>query len=160
MEATMKTIVIGLLVAIVDDEDYAAVVDHAWRCVRPCNVAYAMTNLSRAEGHSTLYMHQLVLRRMGLIGSVDHVNGNGLDNRRTNLRTATAVQNAANVGARPGVSGFKGVSRCSKTNRSRAYIRTNGRQIHLGLFASEREAAAAYDNAARSMWGEYARTNL
>jgi ribosomal protein S14 len=156
----MKSIAVGELIALIDDEDYEVVAIHAWRPSTPRNVTYAVTTLPRTQGRTNVYMHRLILRQMGQDGRADHKDGNGLNNRRSNLRLSTASQNGANTPARPGASAFKGVSRCSKTSRWRAYIRADGRQIHLGQFDSESEAAAAYDRAAMQMWGEYAKTNL
>ena len=90
---------------------------------------------------------------------VDHINGNGLDNRRSNLRPASRSQNGANRGAPSNnTSGFKGVTRFRL--KWMAKIQVHGRTIHLGLFATPQEAARAYDTAALEHFGEYARPNF
>ncbi|MGB7582292.1 MAG: HNH endonuclease [Sedimentisphaerales bacterium] len=95
---------------------------------------------------------------------VDHFNHNGLDNRRSNLRLATREQNNRNCRKRKGCSSkFKGVC-LPKNSRGtkpwRGYIKTNGRRISLGYFATEIEAAKAYDAAARMYHKEFARLNF
>lgn len=152
----MKRVPVGRLFALVDDGDFDAVAAYKWRPVRPRNVTYALANLPRRDGHGTLYMHRLIL---GASGHADHINGDGLDNRRSNLRVASYAQNAANVDQPAGASRFKGVSRSRSSGRWRAYIRTNYRQVHIGTFDTEEDAARAYDRVASAMWGEFARLN-
>lgn len=89
---------------------------------------------------------------------VDHRNSIKTDNRYDNLRLATSVQNAQNC--RPhsdSLSGFKGVRPYRK--RFAARIRTNGENIHLGTFDTPEQAAAAYDAAALTNFGQFAQTN-
>jgi hypothetical protein len=92
---------------------------------------------------------------------VDHVNGDGLDNRRENLRPATPSQNNANR-RRSSVNstGFKGVSLYKRTGRFRAYLGIGGTIRHLGYFATADEAARVYDAAAVEVFGEYALLNF
>jgi len=90
---------------------------------------------------------------------VDHRNGNGLDNRRANLRPATKSQNGANrLIAASNKSGFKGVD--LKKGRWRAQIKVVGSKIHLGYFDLAEEAARAYDMAAIEAFGEFATLNF
>lgn len=93
---------------------------------------------------------------------VDHINGNGLDNRRENLRPATRSQNGGNRRkAMLATSRFKGVSRYPQ-DRTRwiANIGVEGQKLYLGIFADELNAALAYDMAARMHFGEYAALNF
>ena len=91
---------------------------------------------------------------------VDHINGDILDNRRSNLRICTNKQNQRNQRLRQNNStGFKGVCVSRWGGASRRYIagiRVNKRQIQLGRFASAEEAARAYDRAALEHFGEFA----
>jgi hypothetical protein len=111
-------------------------------------------------------MHRLI--KLGPQGlrektKVDHWNGNGLDNRRRNLRAGTNAQNMMNsVGRRAArKSCYKGVSvRQHPTSPYRACIQVGGKQKHLGYFSSEDAAARAYDTAALHYFGPYARVNF
>jgi len=92
---------------------------------------------------------------------VDHINGDGLDNRRENIRLATKRQNSQNmVRKRPNkTSRFKGVSKSQHHNGWRATIKVNGARIHLGYFKDESDAARAYDAAAIEHFGPFAAPN-
>lgn len=88
---------------------------------------------------------------------IDHVNRNQLDDRIENLRICTQAQNMQNSEKRrDNASGFKGVSWMERYGKFRAYIRANGRQLHLGVFDSPTEAHAAYVAAAKKHFGEFA----
>lgn len=93
-------------------------------------------------------------------GLVDHENREPLDNRLTNLRPANGTQNNANTALqRNNTSGFKGVSFHGSSGRWRAVIKKNGVARQIGSFESAAEAADAYDRAALSSFGAFARTN-
>lgn len=89
---------------------------------------------------------------------IDHINGNTLDNRRSNLRVATVAQNGWNARKRTDNStGARGVSHHPRDRRFHANIRSNGRKVFLGSFASLEEASVAYEHAARQLRGEFVR---
>ena len=91
----------------------------------------------------------------------DHRNGDGLDNRRSNLRDATAGENSRNTRVHlDSASGLKGVSWYKRSRKWRAHIHVGTKQQHLGYFATAEEAAHAYDDAARELHGEYATVNF
>ena len=118
-----------------------------------------------SRGHA--YAHRMRQGKMVLLhreilaapaGSrVDHVDGDGLNNRRSNLRFCTAAENTANsvVERRKRLAGYRGVT--AHRRKFRAQIKTGERRIYLGSFATAEEAAAAYKGAARLLWGEFVR---
>ena len=149
----------GFLV-LVDDEDYERVVAAgSWHLKLHDKWAYAQHNVRRPEGGWRTEGLHIFLTGLPL---VDHINGNGLDNTRANLRPATRAQNSANAALRrDSTSGFKGVHRNGPRGLPwRAQIVKAGKKHHLGLFESAEIAARAYDVAARELFGEYARLNF
>lgn len=120
---------------------------------------YSWTNVNgyaaRKEGRSTIYMHRQIMNSQPGI-QVDHKNGNRLDNQRKNLRHATAAQNMANRRGW-GASLYKGVYR--QGSKWRALIMHEGKLKSLGSYATDREAAIAWNAAARIIQGEFALLN-
>lgn len=94
----------------------------------------------------------------------DHINGDRLDNRRANLRICNGMENARNRGVSARhieiPSRYKGVSWERRAARWQAQIGCDGKKFHLGLFATEEEAARAYDAKARELHGDFARLNF
>ncbi len=107
--------------------------------------------------HHIVRMHHFVLPLVkGYM--IDHINGNGLDNRKENLRLVTKSQNMMNRGVQRNTSsGYKGVSK--HQGKWRAYIVKDRKQIHLGVFEDIQDAARAYNMGAMEHHGEYARLN-
>jgi len=91
---------------------------------------------------------------------IDHINGNGLDNRKANLRPATVAQNAWNSKKRNPRSGYKGVCFDKDKGLWRAAIVCNRKRIHLGYFKDKTTAAKAYDKAAKKYHGQFASLNF
>lgn len=117
---------------------------------------YASARIGGRAGRN-IKLHRFLWIYWGLpLSHLDHINGDGLDNRRANLRAATPMQNSANT-RRPknNTSGYKGVSRVAKGWR--AMISINRRNVWLGVFATPEDAAAAYWKAAVATRGEFAR---
>lgn len=118
----------------------------------------------RSYNGCNVQLHQIIMERMrdGLPlekGQViDHVDGNGLNNTRVNLRIATSSQNNFNA-KRPlkNTTGYKGVTRTRNGEKWRARIKANGKEIHIGTFDTPEEAYAAYCEKARELHGEFAR---
>ncbi len=92
---------------------------------------------------------------------VDHINHNGLDNRKSNLRLCTGSQNIINCFLiKSNTSGYKGVSWDKKNKKWLVVIRVNGRKTHIGRYACIKEAAFAYDVEAIKYHGEFANLNF
>ena len=97
----------------------------------------------------------------GIKDEIDHINGDKLDNRRSNLRIVTHQQNAFNQKRRiTNTSGYIGVSGVKDSDNYEAYIHLHGHKHHLGVFDSARNAARTRDCVAKLVFGEYARLNF
>jgi len=108
-------------------------------------------------------MHRVIMKlNFGDKRQVDHINGNGIDNRRNNLRICTQSQNNQNQRTQICLksSKYKGVlwHKCCK--RWMAQIKLNKKNKYIGLFKNEIDAAHAYDREAKELFGEYAKTNF
>jgi hypothetical protein len=138
----------------IDEADLPTLEQHRWH-LKPSNAcSYVVATVDRRQ----VRLHRLILNA-GLGEWVDHVNGDTLDNRRSNLRIVTADQSRANQGGW-GLTSYRGVYYDAEKGRWRARIHVNGSRRHLGYFDTAGEAAAAWDEAAEEAWGEYARLNL
>lgn len=146
-------------VAIVDDEDYKALKDYNWCAIKCKNAFYAQRYVGIINGKQvSIFMHREILGLKYKDGKLsDHCDNNGLDNRRSNLRVCTAAQNVWNRRSK-GKHKYRGVSKFY--HRWRSAIQSNGKYSHLGMFASEIEAAKAYDIAAKKMYGDFACLNF
>jgi AP2 domain len=138
----------------IDDADWALVGGRSWRAQANSRrrVVYAVI---RIDGGKVVLMHSLLAPDWA---EVDHADGDGLNNCRYNLRDGTGFRNSANRGLRSdSTTGYKGVWRSGR--KWGASVGIDGKQIYLGTFGTPEEAAYAYDQAAVSHFGEYARTN-
>jgi len=143
--------------ALVDDDDVPLISGYTWNLQTGSSTVDYATAYIPGSGHNgrNVLMHVLITGRLG----TDHANGNGLDNRRENLRPATRAQNMANSRKAAGCSSaYKGV--CLTRWGWQAYIKVDRKRRHLGYFAVEEAAACAYDAAASAAWGEFARLNF
>lgn len=144
-------------VALVDDRDADLVLSHKWCADRVGSKVYAYAKVLMGGSRRTCRMHRLIMDPSpGL--HVDHINRDGLDNRRANLRVVTPGVNFQNRPPRGGASRYLGVSRNKK--RWKASIGFEGKFLHLGTFDTEEQAAVAYDVAAKKLYGRDAALNL
>lgn len=146
-------------VALVDAEFAALVRNFNWSVMGRGALCYAVTSLEGEDGTKRhLHMHRLIaMPSRELV--VDHVNGDGLDNRLHNIRVVTQGENNKNKAKRSIYSSrYKGVSKVGRKYRAR--IEVNGRKIECGRFDSEEDAARAYDIAAMREFGCLASTNF
>lgn len=158
-------------VAVVDDADWDLVKEFTWSARRgnegSKELWYAVGRGWVKNQDTGLYsrtgkvrMHRLILGVTDPTVDVDHRNGDGLDNRRENLRMSTRSQNNGNQRIRQGGSSrYKGVS-AHTDGKWVAKISARGEQKYLGLFGTEEEAARTYDAAAQELFGEFARLNF
>lgn len=153
-------------VALVDDGDFELVSAYRWNVWVQTfpdgriNGPYVITPIyvKGVGTRTTLKMHRLITG----YAETDHINHDGLDNRRSNLRPATSAQNKANMRKRPGrwSSPYKGVFWNRQCGKWQAEIVTNRKPRYLGRFVNEVDAALAYDAAARELFGEFAYLNF
>ena len=106
-------------------------------------------------------MHRVVAKTPAGL-ECDHINGDSLDNRKANLRSATRLQNSWNTrkSQQIGYSKYKGITFRKRRQKWAAQICVDGRRIFLGTFEDETEAAKAYDKAAKKHFGEFAKLNF
>ena len=151
--------------AKVDPEDYRRLKKYQWFTVKGTHTFYAArAQKTGTAAHRTIVrMHrQIITPRKGRV--IDHVNHDGVDNRAANLREATHAQNMANrkKSRANAASKYKGVGltkvKCKR--KWTAQITVNGKGIHLGSFATEIEAAKAYDQAAKKHHAQFACPNF
>jgi hypothetical protein len=142
-------------VAIVDDEDYEHLSTISWRAVpksaQSCEYYAHQTPLG--------LMHRYLLKPADLKTEVDHIDGNGLNNQRSNLRLASKSQNQHNRRkSSNNTSGYKCVSWHSRDRVWQAYITVDSKRRYLGRFNTAEEAYAVYCEAAERLHKEFART--
>ena len=123
--------------------------------------AYAARGTRASSGKFVqVYMHRCILGlRAGDRIGVDHINGDGLDNRRSNIRPSNQSQNLANQKVKKHSSLYKGVTWDARKHRWAARIKVNRKMINLGRFWDETDAASAYNNAANKYFGCFAKLN-
>lgn len=145
------------LVAFVDDLDFERLGHLPWRAFN--NTTSGTTYAARSEGKSTVLLHREVFQAPKGF-QVDRVDGDGLNNRKENLRLVSSSENGRNRPApRNNTSGFKGVSFNKKRALWRADICVDQKQKTLGYFHTPEEAHMAYCRAAERLHGEFARTD-
>ncbi len=147
--------------AIIDAEDYDRLSNYKWCLSKAPHTNYALTRLKRkGSKRKALLMHRFILNAPSHL-VVDHINHNGLDNRKQNLRLCTHVQNTQNRRPnRNSFSKYKGVHWLKHRKKFIARIKINGKTTYIGIFKDEIDAAKAYDKKARKLFGEFAYLNF
>lgn len=149
-------------IAVVDAADFEALSHWNWFAMRshPRRANCKWYAARRDEQKHWVTMHRMIIGALpGVL--IDHRDGDGLNNRRTNIRIASPTGNAQNRRPRVGnTSGFKGVSWDSRAERWHVQIAINGKNTHVGHFDLKEDAARAYDVAALRHFGEFAYLNF
>lgn len=135
--------------ALIDDEDLELLDGYRWRCT---TLGYAVSTISKTS--KVIWMHRLVNDTPGGY-ETDHINQNKLDNRKSNLRTATHGENNRNRLNGRNTSGYKGISWHKGASKWTVQIYA-GKRIYLGIFSDLEEAREVYKQAAEKYHGEYA----
>jgi len=154
-------------VTMVNDEDFEYLNQWKWCATKKSNSYYATTRSKKTlkfKDKNMILIHQIILERM--LGHknfemVDHIDGDGLNNQRSNLRPATYQENNMNrLKGENKSSVYKGVYKHSKCSGYISQIILNRYNIYLGYFNTEEEAAEAYNKKAIELFGEYAKLNI
>ncbi len=153
---------------LVDDESFEELSKHKWCVQKGGNTFYAVRNMPRDKNgkRKRVQMHRQIMNCPDNL-QIDHVNHCGIDNRKSNLRICTHSENLRNqFPQKNGTSKYKGVSLIKDPYKGKFYkywrarIYYNYKQIHLGCFATEIEAAKAYNKKAKELFGEFALLNI
>ncbi len=148
-------------IALVDDEDFEYLNQFKWYILKGKYTNY----VCMVENNKTILMHRIIMNTP-INMEVDHIDHNGLNCQRYNMRICTHSQNSANRGSRKSRSKYRGVSFLKQVykNKVRTYIvadiRKNNKTIHLGYFKTEEDAALAYNKAAIYYHKEFANINI
>ncbi len=137
---------------LVDVDDLSLLAGYRWRVF---NDGRGHIYARAYADSKTIRMHRMILGTPSGY-ETDHINGDGLDNRRANLRVATRTQNGSNRHSWSSKSGFK----CVYARGSRWYAQIGKERKNLGSFATAEDAARAYDRAALARYGEFAALNF
>jgi hypothetical protein len=140
-------------ITIVDDEDFEWLSKYRWNISK---IKYARGYVNgKVES-----MHRLILGLTDPKILVDHINSDGLDNRRSNLRTCTSQENLRNMRKHRGKSKYRGVSWCTQANRWRVSLTISGKRTYHGFYEDEEEAARLFDSLIKDVHGEFASLNF
>jgi len=148
------------LYALVDPEDYDAARQYVWHALRTPHTTYAARKVRRPDGTwTTQRLHRFL--SPDAPDMIDHANGDGLDNRRCNLRHATRSENGRNARRRSNnTTGYIGVTWHTGHGKFQAQAQHHGRQHHIGYYTTAEAAARARDAYVRQHYGEFAALNF
>lgn len=150
----------GIYKMLVDDSDYEMVSEYTWRLVTNKYGFSAATNIwVGTNKYKSIAAHRLIMR-CPKERCIDHIDGNALNNQKSNLRVCSIAENNKNmrIGKR-NKSGFKGVWYDPEVRKFRASIGVNGKTKYLSYYPTAIDAAKAYNNAALIHYGEFAKLN-
>jgi len=149
--------------ALVDDEDFEHLSQWKWstRGAKNTHIIYAQrsSSVSSSDKRRTIITMHRQLLNPGPRVYVDHIDGNGVNNQKLNLRVCTSQTNQFNSDSTTGTSKYKGVCFDTRRGKWRAYLMFNRKHVYLGRFDTEWEAAEAYNEKAFELFGDFARLN-
>ena len=140
--------------AIVDDEDFEWLSKYTWHYLQ---IGYAATTLYKDKKKHNITMHRLILK-FPKGKDVDHINHDTIDNRKSNLRVCSRSQNLWNMAKFD--NQYKGVTFYKKLKRWRTCLHYKYKFIHVGYFTNPEDAARAYNQKAKELFGEFAYQNV
>lgn len=148
-------------VALIDDEDAERVLAYKWTALstRKPGRWYARRSVWIDEKSTTIYLHRFIANAPREV-HIDHRNGDGLDNRKENLRIVTNAQNHQAAKVKAGKTGFRGVCVSKSGKRFHARLSVSGQKVYRNGFLKAEEAARAYDELAKQYHGEFATLNF
>lgn len=146
-----------IMYATVDDEDFDELNKHKWHATKIGNTFYARRQVySKTSKKIRILMHREIMNTPPGM-ETDHIDRNGLNNCRENLRICTKAQNRLNQGPmKNNTSGYKGVSWASWMGKWLVQISINGKQKKMGYFSSKEEANSQYYRLSAEYHGEFA----
>lgn len=169
IELSRKSIKSEKFYAIVDDEDFEYLNTFRWsltynKAGNKYATCHDKTKKTKCGKYSAkIKMHRMILKLTDSKILCDHIDGDGLNNQKSNLRIANRTQNARNRSANKNSSSkYIGVSAHTQHGKTKwcARIQKGEKQKYLGIFETQQEAAIAYDNAAKILYGEFAKINI
>ncbi|MES2408775.1 MAG: HNH endonuclease [Patescibacteria group bacterium] len=145
--------------SIISDSDYRKVSQHIWHLSNGYATYQKYDRITKKT--QTWYLHWDIIGKPNKGYNVDHINGDRLDNRRSNLRICTAAENMRNRKLnKDNTSGFKGVVFYKVLNKWGSGIKFNGKFHYLGLFITKEEAAEVYNKKAKELHKQFAKLNI
>ncbi len=145
--------------ALIDKKDFKLISKYKWH-YRKSGKTHGKNGYAQ---NRKFFMHNLIMRPLnGFV--VDHINRNGLDNRRGNLRLGTISQNYANFPKKNGRSKYRGVHFLKRRKEFKgkpwgASTTINGKSVYIGVYDTEKEAGLAYNKVAKKAFGKFAQLN-
>jgi hypothetical protein len=146
-------------IILIDDEDFQLISQYNWTVYKHRNTYYADRKYYSNGKRKKIKLHRLIMNAEPS-QIVDHIDGNGLNNQRSNLRFATHQNNTRNsLKYKNNTSGYKGVHWCNTLNKWRAQIFVDKKRKRLGAYTDIKQAHIAYETAAKELFGEFYREN-
>lgn len=149
-------------VALVDDEDYEMANFFSWHIMKRKTNMYAGAQACRTNGKNKMItLHSIILPNIQVGNEIDHIDGNGLNCQKSNLRIVTHIQNMQNKKhIYNKTSKYKGVCKAKGEKKYRCQIGINKKVVYIGKFDNAKEAALAYNEMAKKHFGEHAALNI